>query len=972
MSSGGGGDSGTPVISADARFLLFGSTANNLALSLSNRPFPGVIPPALNVFLRDRSSNTTTLVSISPSGSTAGNGPSFPISISTNGQYVLFESSASNLVEGDTNNSVDVFVRDLLNKVTFLISSPVIGTSGNGTSRAATMTPDGHFVVFLSGASNLVAGDTNGIPDVFIRDLQSNTTALVSIGAKARSTATSTLVLQTEGAPDVSHDGRLVLFSSTATNLVPGVIPLSTSGNEIYLRDRLAGTNLWISEGARTAAYGVLGTSNLLYFNYLLSADGQFVVYQARKSAAYTGLMLRYAISSGITQVIHTNALVTSLGDNRTVHMTPDGRFVTFVASQGQNLGTNTYILVWDDQTGLTTLVSGDPGDSVSPGSTCDWPAIVPDGRFIAFLSSATNLVTNTVSAGFHLYVRDTQMATTSLVDRDTNGMGSSFLSSMPAPSVSADGRFVAFESADGSFVGGDNNRALDVFVRDMQNNTVELVSEHHPVLASRSPNGPTTFSESSLSTDARYFAFSSDADNVIVPDTNGYRDVFVRDLVAGTNILVSIGTNGVPADGPSTEPTISGNGRYVAFSSRADNLVAGDTNRAQDVFVRDLQTGTTVLASADPSGISPGTRDSYLPFLNNDGSRLLFRSQAANLVPGTVGENLFARDLVSATTYALTTNGVSAASMTPDGRYVAFVGSNGPSSAVYLWDAQSATRVYTNSVNAVKDLALSPDGNRMAYWVTNTLWAEDRLAQTNWLITSMIEATRPGMRFSLDGRFLVYSASGPQTFPVTNQVSLYDYQTGNNLLVSQSWTSALPGNNSSDSPDISSDGRFVSFRSAATNLVPGDTNGVSDIFLFDRVAGAMSLVSVSRFGNDSADNRSLSPRFTGGGQTLLFESVASDLATNDFNAASDIFSWTPDVSPGITPFSLTIVTAGQSFLITWRVLAGRTCQVQYKNTLDDQNWQNATGHVTIVGDAGSFQDVTPTASQRFYRVVAF
>jgi Tol biopolymer transport system component len=336
------------------------------------------------VFLRDRVSNTTKLVSISASGFSAGNGNSLPVSISTNGQFVLFESSASNLIDGDTNNSPDLFVRDVISNATFLVSAPISGKTAGGVSRAGAMTPDGRYVAFLSGATNLVLNDTNGIPDVFVRDLQSNTTDLVSVGAKSRSSTVSTLVLASESAPDISQDGRFVLFSSTAINLVQGVIPLSTSGNEIYLRDRQAGTNIWISGGARPIALGTLGTSNVLYFNFLISADGQFVVYQARKSTASTGLTLHYSAFSGITQVIHTNALVTSTGDSRTVQMSPDGRFVTFVASQGVNLGTNTYVLLWDNQTGLNTIVSGDAAGSVPPGSTCDWPTVTPDGRFVA------------------------------------------------------------------------------------------------------------------------------------------------------------------------------------------------------------------------------------------------------------------------------------------------------------------------------------------------------------------------------------------------------------------------------------------------------------------------------------------------------------------------------------------------------------------------------------------------------------
>ena len=180
--SGGGGDSATPIISPDGRFVLFASTANNLVLVGTN-PLPVLIPPPLNVFLRDRVTGTTRLVSVNAAGTGGGNGDSLPAGISTNGQFALFESSASDLVPGDTNNATDIFVRDLVNGATLLVSAGTNGASANGVSRSPVMTPDGRYVAFVSAANNLVPGDTNGIADVFVRDLQAGATRLVSAGA---------------------------------------------------------------------------------------------------------------------------------------------------------------------------------------------------------------------------------------------------------------------------------------------------------------------------------------------------------------------------------------------------------------------------------------------------------------------------------------------------------------------------------------------------------------------------------------------------------------------------------------------------------------------------------------------------------------------------------------------------------------------------------------------------------------------
>jgi Tol biopolymer transport system component len=169
-----------PIISPDGRYVLFASTADNLALTSSNTPFAVQSSPKINVFLRDRTNATTVLVSINLAGTGGGNGDSIPIEISTNGQYALFESAASDLVPGDTNNASDVFVRDLVNGTNILVSISTNGGFANGVSGESAMTPDGRYVAFASTASNLAPNDTNGIRDVFVRDLQSGTTVRAS------------------------------------------------------------------------------------------------------------------------------------------------------------------------------------------------------------------------------------------------------------------------------------------------------------------------------------------------------------------------------------------------------------------------------------------------------------------------------------------------------------------------------------------------------------------------------------------------------------------------------------------------------------------------------------------------------------------------------------------------------------------------------------------------------------------------
>ncbi|MGO8927883.1 MAG: hypothetical protein ACLQU3_13485 [Limisphaerales bacterium] len=970
--AGGSGDSWTPIISPDGRYVLFASTANNLLIITNDTPIPARFPAPLNVFLRDRTNGTTTLVSVNLSGTAGGNGDSLPVDLSTNGRYAVFESGASDLVAGDTNNATDVFVRDLVNGTTLLVSVSTNGQVGNGVSRSPAMTPDGRYVAFVSAANNLVADDTNGIPDVFVRDLQDHVTTLVSVGAL--STNTIYLAAGSE-APNISADGRFVAFYSSATNLIPGVPP----GGDVYVRDLVTGITVWASSGARAAVQATWGQTNASSFNQALSADGLLVAYEASPSGATAGAILRYNLSSGLTDLVHTNATV-PWGRYENIHdldMTPDGRFIAFVANANDTSGANSCIQLWDAESGISTLVSGDLSNQVPANSVCDWPVLDDSGRFVAFASDAGNLVSNSLTGEYHLYLRDTQTGGISLLDADTNGVGSS-VSPAAIPRLSAQAGFVAFECGDSSLVPNDSNRDSDVFVRDLGDDHVELISARHPDLPSFSPNGPSWLGAMPVSSDGRFIAFVSGADNLVPNDTNGCPDVFVRDMLYGTNLLVSVATNGGSADFASSDPAISGDGRYVAFTSSADNLVPGDTNKAQDVFVRDLQSGTTALVSLSSAGSGPGNGASYSPTLSSDGRYVLFRSLAGNLTLGSFSgyENLFLRDLQRGTNYALTsstsTSGSQVGCMTPDGRFVAFWGViQGTAAKLCLWDSQLPGLVYTNAVSGVQKVAVSPDGNRIAYTQGGPLYAVDRAANTNWTIGSVASGACSWLRFSGDGRFLAYV--GP--LPYAKQVYLYDFQTATNMLVSRSYSPGGAGHGVSVSPDISADGRFVAYLSVAADIVPGDTNGVAEVFLYDQLAGSTTLLSASRFGNASADNWSMAPVFSGDGQTLVLESCGSDLVAGDFNHSSDVFAFLLSSSGSSPVFQVAVLAGappGPGCWFTWPILPGKSYRVQFKNSLSDANWQDFNGVTMLIGRQGYFNDPAPGAPQRFYRIMAF
>jgi Tol biopolymer transport system component len=960
---GGSGDSSAPIISSDGRYVLFASSANNLALMTNDAAMTSPFPHRMNVYRRDRLEGTTVLVSANLSGVNGGNGDSMPRGLSTNGQFVVFESSASNLVANDTNNAADIFVRDLVSGTNILVSANASGKPGNGFSRAPVMAPDGRYVAFSSAATDLVSGDTNGISDVFVRDLQTGTTVLASDGAIGMNVAS------VSDAPEISDDGRYVTFFSTATNLVAGVKTTS----EIYVRDLVGGTTILVSTNTRT----VLGNINVISYNHLLNADGKFVAYAARRtSTSPVTFIFRYNRETGSTDLVHTNAIISSTPNtDRTLDMTPDGRFISFLANTNVGGKIVPVLLVWDAQTGTSTLAS--PNINGTASGPVEWPSLDATGRFVCFTSTATNLTTNALALGNHVYVHDMLLNETILVEAESDGG----LDVVPfaIPVFSANGRFVAFESFDPQNDLVNPRRHCQIYFRDLQTNAVELISARHASLPSARPDAWSDPSFS-LSSNGRFVAFSSLASNLAANDTNANRDVFVRDLLNGTNILVSVGTNGFSADGMSFEPSISGDGRFVAFTSTATNILSGDNNRVRDVFVVDLQTKALAVATAL-------NNSSYSPVISDDGRFLLFRSKASNATTNVIvagSENLFLHELQSARTTALTTGGLTNAVMTPDGRFVAFIGRipNSFTSGLYVWDSLAGTRIYTNTTPGILDVEISQNGSRLVYVTSATvmnLYAVDLLAKTNWAFATVQPHPRAGLKFSADGQWFVYAGPTVETGIDTNfvhDVFLYDFQAKTKTLVSRSYTSSQAANRASDYPDISRDGRFVVYRSAATNLVPDDTNDWSDLFIYDRLAATGSIVEHQSFGTNtllsanalgkSGNNRSFPPIFSGDGRTLVFSSWASDLITNDFNQAGDLFSF------AFLYATITRENPGDAPVISWPATSDGNYQVQFKNNVDDAAWQPLAGTITFMGNKAFIQDSSPAADQRIYRVVAF
>lgn len=974
---GGSGSSVCSIMSPDGRYVVFASTARNLVVSSNTPSINGGFPARFNVFRRDRITQTTILVSANLLGD-GGNGDSVPAGISDDGRFVLFESQASDLVSGDTNKASDIFLRDVTSNITTVISVGTNGVNANGNSHNAAMTPDGRFVAFSSGANNLVPGDTNKIVDVFVRDRQAGLTLLVSVGA------VGSPINALSDSPTISSDGHYAVFYSTATNLVPNgpVTGVGVSKAHVYLRDLIAGNTVWASAAASNIIMAVFGSTNVFCFGHVISSDGQQIVYEAApgkySATSRAGAILRFYTMTGTTELVATNIAtpIVNFEEARTLSMTPDGRFIVFVASTNTGGNNNTWIAYLDAFSGVQTLANPTTNNTIAINALSDWPVVDSTGRYVAFISNSGDQVTNSINGGFHVYRRDMVANSTELVDMETNGMGNAFVGPAARPQITTNGQLISFEASLGNLVANDRNRESDVYVRDIAAGSVELISQRDQSLPVNAANGASYLFPFASSSDGRYIAFASEADNLIANDTNGYADVFVRDTLAGTNLLVSISTNGTPANHRSTEPSISSDGRYVAFTSHASDLVPGDENNRSDVFVRDLLNGTTTLVSVSLNGSSPGNNPSYSPLISGDGSYVLFRSQAYNLVSNIVSvtENLFLRNLQTGITYGLTGGGVFTAAMTKDGRFVVFWGgTTNVVSHLYLWDSQSNALVYTNLTSLNPNLvAVSPDGNRLAYTTVNQLSVIDRAANTNWQISPALGVGGNNLSFSSDGRFLAYR--GLPFLGATNQIYLYDFQAKSNLLISIASNGVDFGDDDSDFPQISDDGKFVVYRSRATNLVPGDTNHIAQIFVSEIANGNRILISTADQASRAANSFSFLPSFSADGKTLFFESDATDLLTSNKGAATGIFSYDLSALASAGSFSLLSFAdqgAGGGIWITWPVLPGASYSVQFKNSLEDPQWVNLSGPIELVGSQGYFRDSTQSG-QRFYRVVRY
>jgi Tol biopolymer transport system component len=407
--------------------------------------------------------------------------------LSADGRYVAFSSRASQLVSDDTNGTRDVFVRDLDTATTVRASVATDGAQSNGASLLPSISADGQVVAFPSRSTNLVPGDDNGFPDIFVRNRTEGTTTLATVGYDGPSNGKSL-------APYITADGDALLYSSNASNLVPG------------------------------------------------DDNGVMDVF--------------------LTQLpsLHTSRI--SVGP--------------FGESKGRS----------------------------------EASAVSSSGRFVAFRSFSPDLVGRDANGRADVFVHDRRSGRTSI--ENVSSTGAQADNATFRGMLSGDGRYVGYRSRASNLVPGDTNDALDVFVHDRltgKTTRISVASDGAQADASGldfNMRQSLFMSRPFLSETGRFAVFTSRAANLVPDDTNRQPDVFVHDLLTGRTVRVSVGLDGEQANGGSYAAGISADGRVVAFTSYATNLVSGDTNGRKDVFVAYLWPATSragIGTLADPLG---------------------------------------------------------------------------------------------------------------------------------------------------------------------------------------------------------------------------------------------------------------------------------------------------------------------------------------------------------------------------------
>lgn len=788
-------------------------------------------------------------------------------SVSADGHYVAFASDAAGLVDDDSNGVRDIFVRDLRSGLVRRVSTDAFGGQATGASDTPAISADGRYVSFSSIGANLVPGDTNAARDLFVKDLATGGIVRVTLRADGSQDSTSQEYFGITSS--LSADGRYVAFSFGGI-LTPG------DGNgaeqtDVYVKDLKTGAFDLVSSNSDEVQgdFRSMGPS--------ISADGRYV---AMSSQAFN-----FPGSTGTTPQVYvkdrlTRRLVQASSDSNGVPgnrmsgdpaLSADGRYVAFV-SMASNLTIgapyNDYdILVRDLQTGAIERQNlNAAGQRYARSATA--PAISADGRYVVFTS-----LPYAPTSRVDVLRKDRQ--TKQLVQLNVDPAGASAVTGESNnPAISADGRVVAFQSGSANLVAGDGNGAIDSFVRDVQLSTTVRASA-----VTGAARADAASDEAATSRDGRYVAFSSLAGNLVGGDGDALRDIFVHDRNDAGIVRVSTDAAGVAANGASDSPSISADGLWIAFRSAATNLVAGDTNVRADVFVKQRATGAITRVSTTAAG-TQGSADARGPTsISGDGNWVVFGAADGGLAAGDANamQDIFAKNRA---TGAIVPVSVDAAGVFGNGDSMQAVIDDAGTRVAF---ASLATNLAAGDINGVSDVYVK----NLSSGAVGRVSVDGAGAQANGASSQPV--------LSGDGRYVAFaSAASNLVVGDTNgnvDIFVKDADAGGVERVNTDAAGQQGTGGDCGTPSLSGDARYVAFVCAQANLVAGDSNGVADVFVKDRQTGTIARLSVNANGvQANAAGTSTAQALSDGG-IAVFASAADNLVTADGQRHADVFA---------------------------------------------------------------------------------
>lgn len=388
------------------------------------------------------------------------------------------------------------------------------------------------------------------------------------------------------------------------------------------------------------ASLGATGSqaNNSMLTSACVNSDGRFVVFQTSASNLVPNdnngtidVFLRDMQRNTTECISVTPAGIPANNASTYPSISADGRYVAFSSAASDIIPGLIHvggIYVRDRVLGITFLVS-QSSTGEQGNNGSTMPSISADGQMVAFQSTATNLVPGDTNGVSDVFVREISAGVTIRVSTSSTSVQANGQSQNCA--ISGDGRFIGFDSAANNLVSSDTNSNYDVFVRDLVLGTTECVSLS---MTGSTGNGYSNFLYSSLSYDGRFVTFPSGADNLVSGDLNGFQDVFVRDRLLNTTRRISVGLGGQEANEYSLSPSISADGRSLSFISLASNLIANDTNSERDAFWTDLQTGQIIRESVSSTN-AQSNGVTFFGAMSRDGKYVVFLSVATNLVVG-------------------------------------------------------------------------------------------------------------------------------------------------------------------------------------------------------------------------------------------------------------------------------------------------------------------------------------------------